>query len=89
MNETETSLLAELQKRKVFRVGAAYLIIAWLIAQVAELGLDSFEAPGWVIKTVLLVLVLGFPVSLFLAWVYELTPDGLKREAVAGGAVTQ
>lgn len=83
MTDSDNGIFAELQKRKVFRVGAAYLIIAWLIAQVAELALDSFEAPGWIIKAVLLALALGFPLSLFLAWVYELTPDGLKRETQA------
>ena len=70
----------ELSRRNVFRVGIAYIVISWLIAQVAELALDSFAAPTWVIKTILLVLVLGFPLALFFAWAYELTPEGLKKE---------
>lgn len=70
----------ELKRRNVVRVGIAYVLIAWLIAQVAELALDSFDAPGWVIKAVLLLLALGLPVALFFAWAFELTPDGLKKE---------
>ena len=70
----------ELSRRNVFRVGIAYIVVGWLVAQVAELALESFEAPGWVIKTILLVLVLGFPVVLLFAWAYELTPEGLKKE---------
>jgi adenylate cyclase len=70
----------ELSRRNVFRVGVAYIVICWIIAQVAELALGSFGAPGWVIKTILLVLALGFPLALFFAWAYELTPEGLKKE---------
>ena len=55
----------ELKRRNVIRVGLAYAVIAWLIAQVAELALDSFEAPAWVIKTILLMLALGLPLALF------------------------
>ena len=70
----------ELSRRNVFRVGIAYVVVSWLIAQVAELALDSFAAPDWVIKTILLVLALGFPLALFFAWAYEITPEGLKKE---------
>ena len=58
------SFIGELKRRNVFRVGIAYLLAAWLIAQVSELALDSFQAPGWVIKTLLFVLAIGFPLSL-------------------------
>lgn len=81
MAGSDKKFLAELRQRNVFRVGAAYVVIAWLVAQVAELGLDSFEAPAWVIQALLLVLALGLPITLFLAWVYELTPEGIKRES--------
>ena len=76
-----SELFNELRRRNVVRVGLAYILVAWLLAQVAELALDSFEAPGWVIKAVLLLLALGLPVALFFAWAFELTPDGLKKEA--------
>jgi TolB-like protein/Flp pilus assembly protein TadD len=75
-----SELFNELKRRNVVRVGLAYVLIAWLLAQVAELALDSFDAPGWVIKAVLLLLALGLPVALFFAWAFELTPEGLKKE---------
>ncbi|MBT8066369.1 MAG: PD40 domain-containing protein [Gammaproteobacteria bacterium] len=74
------SFIEELKRRNVVRVGIAYAIAAWLIAQVAELALDSFAAPDWVIKTVLLLLIIGFPLALVLAWAYELTPEGIKLD---------
>lgn len=75
-----SGLFNELKRRNVVRVGIAYILVAWLLAQVAELALDSFDAPGWVIKSVLLLLALGLPVALFFAWAFELTPEGLKKE---------
>jgi len=74
------NLFSELQRRNVVKVGGAYLILAWVIAQVSELALDSFEAPNWVMKTLLLLLALGFPLALLFAWAFELTPDGIKRD---------
>ncbi|RLA25644.1 MAG: hypothetical protein DRQ63_09420 [Gammaproteobacteria bacterium] len=74
------SFFNELKRRNVFRVGIAYTITAWLIAQVAELAADSFLAPNWVMKMIITVLMLGFPVSLVLAWAFELTTAGLRRE---------
>jgi len=75
------SLFSELRRRNVFRVGLAYLVAAWLVAQVVQLAADSFDAPGWIMKMLIVVLVLGFPVVLFFSWAYELTPDGLRRES--------
>jgi len=74
------SFFSELKRRNVFRVGMAYIITAWLIAQVAELAADSFLAPDWVMKMIITVLMLGFLVSLVLAWAFELTTAGLRRE---------
>ena len=56
------------------------MLIAWLVAQVLELSLESFGAPDWVIKTVLVLLASGFLFALFFAWAYEMTPQGLKRD---------
>lgn len=75
------SLYSELKRRNVFRVSLAYLVGAWLIAQVVQLAADSFDAPGWIMKMLIVVLVLGFPAILFFSWAYELTPDGLRRES--------
>ncbi len=75
-----SGLFNELKRRNVVRVGLAYVLVAWLLAQVAELALDSFDAPAWVIKSVLLLLALGLPVALFFAWAFEVTPEGIKKE---------
>lgn len=77
---TLRNFLQELKRRNVFRVGIAYVVIAWVLAQVAELALDSFDAPAWVMKSILLLLTLGLPLALFFAWAFELTPEGLKKE---------
>jgi len=75
------NLFEELKRRNVFRVGVAYVIVSWLLAQVADLMLENFGAPDWVIKSFLGFLVIGFSLALFFAWAFELTPDGVKREA--------
>ncbi len=74
------SLFTELKRRNVVRVGIAYCVIGWIIAQLAEFAFENFGAPDWVLKTVVVLLLLGLPLALFLAWAYELTPEGLKRE---------
>jgi len=74
------SLIAELKRRNVFKVGIAYAVASWLIAQVTELAADSFGAPAWVMQMLLIVLALGLPAALILAWALELTPEGIKRE---------
>jgi TolB-like protein/tetratricopeptide (TPR) repeat protein len=80
------SFWGELKRRNVFKVGAAYAIVAWLIVQVATAILPSFEAPRWIIQTLVFLLVVGLPVALLLAWVYEVTPEGIKRtESVSPG----
>jgi TolB-like protein/Flp pilus assembly protein TadD len=74
------SFFAELRRRNVFRVGIAYVVVAWLILQVADVILNNIEAPDWVFETILLVLLIGLPIVLLFAWAFELTPEGLKRE---------
>ncbi len=80
------SLFQELKRRKVFRVASVYTIVAWLIIQVAGEILPTFEAPDWVNQTLVLVLVLGFPLAVVLAWAFEVTPEGIKPDAQAGSA---
>ena len=75
------SFFSELKRRNVFRVGVAYLIGAWLLAQIADLLIDNIGAPDWVMKTLFVALALGFPIALFFAWAFELTPEGVKRES--------
>ena len=74
------SLIAELKRRNVFRVAVAYIIIAWVLAQVAEFAFENFGAPDWVLKSVVVILLLGLPMALFFAWAFEMTPEGIKRE---------
>jgi TolB-like protein/lipopolysaccharide biosynthesis regulator YciM len=74
------SFLGELRRRNVVRVGVAYAVTAWLLLQVADIVLEAIEAPPWAMKALLLVLVIGWPVALVFAWIFELTPQGLKRE---------
>ena len=71
--------IEELRYRNVFRVAIAYIIASWLLAQVADLAADAFDAPDWVMKMLIVVLLIGLPIALFLAWAYELTPDGVKK----------
>jgi len=74
------SFFEELKRRNVVRVGVVYLIAAWLLAQVADLVLENFQAPDWVIQAILIVLLIGFPLALIFAWAFELTPEGIKKE---------
>ncbi|MFN2167003.1 MAG: hypothetical protein ACK2U9_12175 [Anaerolineae bacterium] len=75
------SLFAELKRRNVFRVAAAYVIIAWLILQVGEVLGPALLLPDWVNSLLAFFLLLGFPLALFFAWAFELTPEGIKKEA--------
>jgi len=75
------SLWNELRRRNVFKVGAAYLVIAWLSIQVTSTVAPALHLPDWTISFVVLMLILGLPVALVLAWAYELTPEGIRRTA--------
>ena len=74
------NFISELKRRNVIRMAGLYLVGAWLIVQVAGTLLPVFEAPGWVMKTLVGLLVMGFIPALVISWVFELTPDGLRRE---------
>jgi TolB-like protein/Tfp pilus assembly protein PilF len=71
---------AELKRRNVFRVGIAYVVITWVLLQGADFGLDLIEAPNWVVRALVLLAALGLPPVLVFAWVFEMTPEGLRRE---------
>ena len=70
---------AELKRRHVYRVAIAYGVVAWLVIQIATQVFPFFEIPNWVVRLVVLVIVLGFPVALIIAWAFEMTPQGVKR----------
>ena len=74
------SLFAELKRRNVVRVGFAYVVIGWVLAQIAEFAFENFGAPEWVLKTFIVLLLLGLPLALFFAWAFEITPEGIVRE---------
>lgn len=73
------SLIDELNRRKVTRVVIAYIVGAWVAAQAADLVADSFNAPDWVMQMIIVLLVVGLPVASVLAWVFDVTPDGIVR----------
>jgi len=75
------SLITELKRRNVFKVGIAYVVMAWLVMQVADVILNNIQAPAWIFQVLLLFLAVGFAVALVLAWAFELTPEGIKRES--------
>jgi len=76
----EMSFVGELKRRNVVRVGIAYVVIGWVLAQIAEFAFDNFGAPDWVLKSFVVFLLLGLPIVLIFAWAFEVTPEGIKRE---------
>src|SRR6516165_2509672 len=71
----------ELKRRNVYKVAVAYAVVAWLLMQVSSQIFPFFEIPNWAVRLVVLLLIIGFPVALILAWAFELTPEGIKRAA--------
>jgi adenylate cyclase len=72
-------VFAELKRRNVYRAAAAYGVVSWLLVQIATQVFPFFGVPNWAIRMVIVVLLLGFPVAMITAWIYELTPEGLQR----------
>src|SRR5438046_7812691 len=70
----------ELKRRNVYKVAVAYAVAAWLLIQAASILFPTFEAPAWVMKVFVAVIVLGFPIALVFSWAFEITPEGIKRE---------
>lgn len=75
------SFLSELRRRNVIRMAGLYVVGAWLIVQVAETLLPIFDTPGWVLKALVVLLAIGFVPALVFSWVFELTPEGIRRDA--------
>ena len=78
-------LLSELSRRNVFRVAAAYLVASWLVLQIVSSIETSANLPGWTDGMALVVLVVGFPIAMIVAWAFELTPEGMQKTAPADG----
>jgi tetratricopeptide (TPR) repeat protein len=69
----------ELKRRNVYKVAIAYAVVAWLLMQIATQVFPFLEIPNWAIRLVIMLIVIGFPIALVIAWAFELTPEGLKR----------
>jgi len=75
------NFFAELKRRNVYKVAVAYAVVGWLLIQAASILFPTFEAPSWVMKVFVAVLILGFPIVLIFSWAFEITPEGIKRES--------
>src|SRR5215831_5159937 len=73
------SFFAELRRRNVYKVAAGYAVVGWLIVQVASTVLPAFHAPDSFLQGFVIIVALGFPVALVIAWAFEMTPEGMKR----------
>ena len=78
------NFFAELKRRNVIRMAGLYLVGAWLLTQVASTLLPAFDAPSWALRGLVITLALGFIPAVIFSWVFELTPQGLKREDRCG-----
>jgi TolB-like protein len=75
------NFFAELKRRNVYKVAVAYAVIAWLLIQAASIFFPAFDAPSWVMKIFIIVIIFGFPVALIFSWAFEITPEGIKLES--------
>ncbi len=82
----EPNFFAELKRRNVYKVAVAYAVVAWLLMQIASQIFPFFEVPNWVVRLVILLLVIGFPIALIIAWAFEMTSEGIKRTETADAA---
>ncbi len=74
------NLFTELKRRKVFKIGAAYVVVAWLVVQAASIAFPAFDAPSWVLRVFILIAFLGLPIALVFAWAFDFHPDGIQSE---------
>lgn len=77
------NFFAELKRRNVYKVAVVYAVVDWLLVQIATQVFPFFEIPNWAVRLVVLVIIIGFPVALLIAWAFELTPEGIKRTETA------
>jgi len=83
---SERNFFAELKRRNVYKVAVAYGVVAWLLMQVASQIFPFFDIPNWVVRLVVVLLIIGFPIALIIAWAFEVTPEGIKRTEAADAA---
>src|SRR5437773_2427287 len=77
------NFFAELKRRNVYKVAVAYAIVGWLLVQVATQVFPFLEIPNWVVRLVIALVAIGFPIALAIAWAFEITPQGIERTEVA------
>src|SRR5713101_9030640 len=80
------NFFAELKRRNVYKVAVAYAVVGWLLVQVATQVFPFLEIPNWVVRLVIALVMIGFPISLVIAWAFEATPEGIKRTEAADAA---
>ena len=80
------NFFAELKRRNVYKVAVAYAVVSWLLIQIATQVFPFFEIPNWAVRLTVLVLIVGFPIALIIAWAFEVTPEGIKRTEAADAA---
>ncbi len=73
------SFFVELKRRKVYRVAAAYAVAGWLVVQIATQVFPFFEVPNWTVRLIIIALILGFPIAVILSWIFDITPQGIRR----------
>src|SRR5207253_2200067 len=76
---SERNFFAELKRRNVYKVAVAYAVVGWVIAQIATQIFPFLEIPNWVVRLVIVLIAIGFPIALVIAWAFEATPEGIKR----------
>ena len=84
-----SNFFAELKRRNVYKVAVAYAVVGWLLIQIATQVFPFFEMPNWGIRLVVLIIAIGFPIALFIAWAFELTPEGIKSTEDADATAKQ
>src|ERR671925_1688058 len=73
------NFFSELKRRNVYKVAVAYAVVGWVIAQIATQIFPFLEIPNWVVRLVIVLIAIGFPIALVVAWAFEATPEGIKR----------
>src|ERR1043166_9765839 len=83
------SFFSELKRRRVYSVAVAYVVMAWLLIQVATQVFPSFSIPNWVVRLLVLLGIIGFPIAVVCAWAFEITPEGIKLEGDVDRKITR
>src|SRR5947199_9433276 len=83
------SFFSELKRRRVYNVAVAYVVVAWLFIQVATQVFPFFSIPNWVVRLIVLLTIIGFPIAVVCAWAFEVTSEGIKLEGQVDHTITR